>query len=295
VSGPSVTPGESPHEEHLSRKKFPPVGRCIYCDGDGGADGLRSEHIIPFSLGGNAEILEASCIECAKITSRLEQHLARDIFWELRIHTNTQTRRKKERPKLLARHVTINESSKTLMLPIEDHPSFLALPIWGLPGILRGLPPSEIFPEVKAHFYYHVPQNIRTTLELRDGEPAEIHVPDLSIDTPVFARAIAKIAYCQMVAVRGLNGFERHPLPALILGKYLPVSHLVGGDLTTPPKPHERQFVHSIGFATWTPLKGQPFTIATIRLFSNCGTADIGTPLYRVVMAAPTTGENKPL
>jgi len=144
-AAPSVAPGASEREEFVEHKKYPPIGVCIYCGGDGGAAGLSSEHIVPFSVGGNAEILKASCSTCATITSRLERHLARNIFWETRIHTNTQTRRPSERPNVLPARVSIGKRHETLILPIKDHPSFLVMPVWGLPGILKGAQPSEIF------------------------------------------------------------------------------------------------------------------------------------------------------
>jgi 5-methylcytosine-specific restriction endonuclease McrA len=52
-----------------SNQKYPPIGQCIYCGSDGGVDGLRDEHIVPYSLGGHAELKEASCRSCEKITS----------------------------------------------------------------------------------------------------------------------------------------------------------------------------------------------------------------------------------
>ena len=51
--------------------RVPGGGRCVYCGSDGGADGLRDEHAIPYSLGGTAELLKASCSDCEKVTSYL--------------------------------------------------------------------------------------------------------------------------------------------------------------------------------------------------------------------------------
>jgi hypothetical protein len=42
-------------------KIYASFGRCIYCGSDGGTDGLRDEHIMPYCLGGNAIIRDASC------------------------------------------------------------------------------------------------------------------------------------------------------------------------------------------------------------------------------------------
>lgn len=65
--------------ENIQGKRYGPVGECIYCGSDGGADGLRSEHVIPFSLGGNTELLVASCRKCEGVTSYLDGYLARAI------------------------------------------------------------------------------------------------------------------------------------------------------------------------------------------------------------------------
>jgi hypothetical protein len=31
---------------------YEPVGVCMYCGSNGGKEGLRKEHIVPYSLGG---------------------------------------------------------------------------------------------------------------------------------------------------------------------------------------------------------------------------------------------------
>jgi hypothetical protein len=47
--------------EDVQGKSHPGFGHCIFCGSDGGADGLRREHIMPKSLGGQAAIQKASC------------------------------------------------------------------------------------------------------------------------------------------------------------------------------------------------------------------------------------------
>jgi len=49
---------------------FPTKGKCIYC---GASDvKLSDEHIVPLAFGGQHVIQEASCSDCAKITSNLK-------------------------------------------------------------------------------------------------------------------------------------------------------------------------------------------------------------------------------
>lgn len=42
---------------------FLPVGRCIYCGGDGGGT-LMKEHIFPAGIGGGLVLPRASCTPC---------------------------------------------------------------------------------------------------------------------------------------------------------------------------------------------------------------------------------------
>ena len=86
---------------NIHGRKFPGYGRCIYCTSDSGHSGLRDEHVIPYALGGNAVIENASCKTCEGITSYLDGYLARHVYHDLRIHRGIQTRRPKQRPKEL--------------------------------------------------------------------------------------------------------------------------------------------------------------------------------------------------
>ena len=84
--------------QDIQGKKFPGYGRCIFCGCKGDKDGLRNEHIIPFSLGGKAEIENATCKQCEGITSYLDGYLARHTYGEYRVHAGAPTRNPKERP-----------------------------------------------------------------------------------------------------------------------------------------------------------------------------------------------------
>lgn len=53
-------------------------GACIYCGSDGGLGGLHDEHIIPYSLGGKAQLLKASCSDCEGVASYLDEHITHD-------------------------------------------------------------------------------------------------------------------------------------------------------------------------------------------------------------------------
>ena len=125
----------------IQGKKYPGYGRCIYCGSDGSEDGLGNEHIIPYSLGGNAEIKDASCKSCEAITSYLDGYLARHVFYEYRAHAGVQTRNPRDRPRTFSAEIVLNNRIEFREINAGKHPYFLGLPVWGLPGVLRGALP----------------------------------------------------------------------------------------------------------------------------------------------------------
>jgi hypothetical protein len=130
--------------EDIQGRKYPPIGRCIYCGSDGGLDGLRDEHIIPYSLGGHAALKEASCRSCEAITSKIELYLGRNIFHEFRSHVRAPSRRKL--PSALSANVSVGDREIRREFLAADQPFALMLPIWDLPGIMRGDQPTLDFP-----------------------------------------------------------------------------------------------------------------------------------------------------
>jgi HNH endonuclease len=95
-------------------------GRCIYCGSDGGTDGLRNEHIMPYSLGGNAQLMEASCSACERVTSYLDGYLANATYKHLRVHTGVQSR--SGHPSFLAAVAEIDDSESVFDLEPSKHP-----------------------------------------------------------------------------------------------------------------------------------------------------------------------------
>ncbi|MCC6942212.1 MAG: hypothetical protein IT551_11465, partial [Novosphingobium sp.] len=55
----------------MESKTYAPVGRCIYCGTTEGP--LTTEHIIPYCMGGNLKLPEASCEEHRVLTQKLEE------------------------------------------------------------------------------------------------------------------------------------------------------------------------------------------------------------------------------
>jgi len=103
-----------------SRPEIPPIGRCIYCGSDGAPDGLRDEHMVPYSLGSHAELQEASCRRCEQITSYIDGYLARHIFYDFRSHLGGPSR--PSLPSALPANVSVGDREVTLNLPVKNRP-----------------------------------------------------------------------------------------------------------------------------------------------------------------------------
>lgn len=272
------------HEEiYRETKNLRTVGRCIYCGASGDGVKLTKEHMIPYSLGSNVYLKDASCLSCAKVTRALEQHVARSIFGHHRIHRNVQTRHPEQRPDELDARVLRGGSESKISLPIKDHPHFLGMPVWAPPQILRGLPPANDFEQLSVDLFWDIPPSLKDALGLADEEQVEIK-PDIKADAAIFGRALAKIAYCHMIANPKLDEFDAGQIPNLILGKYPFVPYLVGSTMTPNMAPEHSDVIHGVGLADIR-CGNVRRLIACIRLFVKEGTNEHGMPFYTVALA----------
>jgi hypothetical protein len=284
--------------EDIQGKKYPGYGRCIYCGSDGSKDGLRDEHIIPFSLGGNTEIENASCTDCERRINPVDTHMAQVVFGEYRIHAAVQTRHPKNRPTSLPARFTVGEKEISLDLPIKDHPFSLALPIWGEAGFFRAVPIDDPFPEPLMHIYHYMPPNMHKTLAIEETDNFKIWSSG-RLNATLFARGIAKIAYCHTVLKYGLDGFRPLILPDIILGRFSGVSYFVGTPLTLPPPPFpkgQRHMVRQVnvdGLRSHKKILGTSFKLhlVYVRLFADSAHQQHGMPVYHVIAGARGTPE----
>lgn len=255
-------------------------GVCIYCGWGGGEKGLGDEHSVPYSLGGNAELLNASCSDCEAITSYLDGYMANAIFGHLRVHIDLQSR--SGHPATLPATIELADGQRAVELATGDHPFFLNMPIWRPPGFMIGKQVTEGFGNPGRFSYWYVPPNLHDVIGLKDGDIARIIDTSRPHNLSTFARGLAKIAYCNAVMKYGLDGFRPLATPDIILGKYPNIAYFVGSDPTTLSPPYERGKQHSVtlGSITYSHTK---FLTATIRLFGDSGAKDKGMPYYTVI------------
>jgi hypothetical protein len=262
------------------------AGRCIYCF-EGKDEALSDEHAIPFSLGGNSVIENASCEKCKLAIEPVDRHIARTVFGQHRVHAGIQTRRPKERPTKLPADFLRQGKTFSAELPIAEHPYSVTLPVWGSAGFFKGARKSSAFPGVSVHGYHWTPPGIRETLQRidADGSPTPISLPkDFRLD--LFGRAIAKIAYCNALMRYGLDAFSGSGIQDVIVGKDPAVPFFVGGVADYPPPPFDRTVLHFVSFneIDLPDKTARRLIVMNVRLFSNSGTPEAGMPIYHAVM-----------
>lgn len=271
----------------IQGQKYPGYGVCIYCGSDGGADGLRDEHIIPLALNGNAIIKGASCTTCEKKINPADTHLAKDVFWNYRLLTGAKTRNPQDRPDVLMATFEIGDKKISHDLPIQKFPFSTALPIWGNAGFFRSAPIDAPFPKTVSHVYHWMPPNIREVIRIADDEDLMVRSTFRS-NPELFARAIAKIAYCHTVIRFGLNGFRRLALPHVILGTCPAAAYFVGVPLTNPPPPLSNKILHTVQHVDLVSGdKTLKLYLVKVRLFAYNSYKEFGMPVYHVITGAP--------
>src|SRR5665213_2097384 len=99
---------------------FKGKGACIYCGVTNVA--LTDEHIVPYALGGQHVIDNASCLACSDITKKIEQKVARDLWGDARTSFGAPTRRKKERKQSLEMPDSRNPETR-FVVPAAEYPA----------------------------------------------------------------------------------------------------------------------------------------------------------------------------
>jgi hypothetical protein len=221
---------------------YPSIGRCIYC---GRTDRLplTDEHIIPFSITGDALLFEgASCPVCQQEINKFEQPILRKMLGPFRVIVNAPTRNPKERPKHFKLKMgrandagQLIEPPRTIVVPAKE--MHLVLLSWRLPpaGILYAEAPPRDQLRGEPWYRLNLESADRHIQNFRKATGWNGNVAYKIGDVPHFAylRFLAKIAHGYAIAERGFDAFT-HFLPDIILGKSNHYCHYVGGDAEEP-------------------------------------------------------------
>lgn len=245
---------------------YPSKGACIYC---GATDApLKDEHIVPYSLGGQHVLRDASCGLCEDITKKFEERVARDLWGQARTSFNAPSRRKKQR----STHIETNDTEleRSHLIPAGEFPGAFVFYKMGPCGLLRSLPPTEdisgswelvvIDDEARRNRFFER-HGYNPTHKFR-------HVPD------AFGRMLSKIAYCQVLTALDLGDFNPLVLP-YITGEKQNFSYLIGSrdGVPEPNSGYRLSTCYSVGY------DDQMLLMAELRLYANTH-----APTYDVIV-----------
>lgn len=250
-------------EAHTSHR-FDPVGECVYC---GAVDELTDEHIIPYALGGNLILPQASCKPCAAMTSRIERKVLRGFMHEARLAGNFPSRRKKNQPKALrTKLIAKDESVREVEVPLGEAAGFMILPMFSRPRLLDGKPPTRGV-ELKGTESIQFGNDIRDVISKHDAKGFEFGGV---VEATEFAQFLAKIAYCYLVAWSGIFPREQCPLLPLIRGETDDAANWVGsGDYRLQIE--EKKPQHALAVVPINNAAGDEGFVVRVKLFASTG------------------------
>jgi hypothetical protein len=269
----------------MKSKTYDPVWRCIYCGETKDEAKLTREHIIPFGFAGSLILPKASCLDCADKTKKFEQFLQRDTYGILRAHLNLPTRRPDERPKtwplefFRGDQEPASAKMETIDAPIEDYPFMFTMPIFDVPGILRGKEGLEAWDRIRLFIRNMDGARMdRLTKRLQSSPSEKITFSNLTpFRMDVLAKSFAKIAHGIAVAEYGFDGFE-HLLPDLILGKKDFSPDVFGNCDPSDLRIGDGKDMHEI-FLIPIFMKAKTLLVAQIQLFAR-----YEAPTYQVIV-----------
>lgn len=253
------------------------IGKCIYC---GTIEGrLTNEHTIPLSLGGDKQLLKASCeARCNGITSAIEGHVTGGAMKQVRTMMDIKTRRKKDRPKDLPMAMMRGDEREIEFVPVDDYIGVMPYIERGMPGYLLGnLHPAGLGVDHVKVEAISVMRRTEEHLDLARKYDTEYLAVDFPLKPETFGRMIAKVAYCHAVWNIGLNQWQEVFVLPAILGERDDIWHWVGSegrvsaDLIKRPR---HGSYHLIKF--WV---DHGLALVSVQLFANGG-----LPEYLVVV-----------
>jgi hypothetical protein len=184
---------------------------------------LTEEHVSPFALNGLITLLAASCSECNKATSRIEEYVLRRMWGAARAEMGYQSRHKKGVNPLYPLTVTQDGTKTVREVPLKDALKIIELPIFRPPAILDGRAFVGNIECISKDQFVLVEQ--REDLAKRLGVDG-VCVPDCDPDT--FARFVAKCSYGYAVERYGIESFDSVYVCSAILGKTKDIGLWVG-------------------------------------------------------------------
>jgi hypothetical protein len=211
------------------QRSHPLIGQCIYCGTKGD---LTDEHTVPYSLNGAIKLKKASCKKCAEITSSFERSFTRSTLEVARDVMQYNTRRRNRRQQTYPVEVKIKGEIKTVEMPVDAYAALVPALDLGFPTYLvekYSLSGPQYRVGRKNNIGITVsrsPEKTKAFLEAIGAESIRIKT---SFNAYEFARMLAKIAYCETVALCGLENIkEVYVLDFILRGEGDPWRYIGG-------------------------------------------------------------------
>ena len=188
---PKISKGRRIHLGDLSNKSSPTADACIYC---GSRTDLSNEHVIPFAWGGTLQILNGSCEDCRKITSRFEQFALNDgAMTNVRKARGLQSRSKhKSADDLIEVNFSNGDLTFVKSFNPRDVPLILGFPLFALPGLISGSDQKRM--QLEGWITASIGPDVEAFLKANDA--TGMRAKEIRKSPVAFARSMAKIAYC---------------------------------------------------------------------------------------------------
>jgi SEC-C motif len=270
---PSLTPPVPPWVTPQTIR-YPPVGRCIYCDADtyepGTSRRLGDEHIIPEGLGGHLLLPEASCKACEAITSGFEGQCLQRGFGPMRLYLNMPSKRPKDRPTTLPVIVnsTPTQDGVWAEVPVHMYPVMVPAFQYNRPVMLGGPGIGTGYDTIKFHCLLS-PLDLDRRVEVirRHLNVDRVQLRwDLAWCWQVL-RMVAKIAHGYLSAEVGHGKFSPLLLPSILHNDPKEITRFVG---QLDEKEDRSVSGHSIGRGI-VRIEDRNYHVVRLRLFGAYG------------------------
>lgn len=194
----------------------------------------------------------------------------RPMMGPLRIRLQLQTRRKKERPKMISTVLVGPDGAQEIIETAPEKYPLIGLGFkWKSAGLMLGEAPTSQF---EGDLVVKEDGALKELLNRAENRKVKLG----TINQAEFARMLAKIAHAHAVAESEVIGLSlRFFLPEIILGKSDIYPYYIGGDLDPQmPEPyfHQLRFRHA-------EFKGRKLYFVTVHLFGS-----MAMPRYHVVV-----------
>lgn len=238
-------------------KRYPSIGRCIYCGDASRPDKLTLEHIIPEAIGGELKFLGASCDDCQRRIERYEGRLNGRLFAGVRSLLRIAAKRSKPRQNVKLLQISENNLASVSYTSHANHPGYIILERLNPPIFQSGQPNFSPTREITLAV-----KNITAT---PTDKPGHVFSDFYAVDEyPDFTRLLAKIAHSFWIAERGDADF----FPTLV--DFIRGETDNGHNFFIGSNPEMNFFVNDLHFIrTGTEVKNENiFSYVDIMLFS---------------------------